>query len=83
MPNDFTQYIVYILLGLLFGKDYLNAFFKKKFGLEIKNGNGKIKHRIEDLEGHAKVANEEMKGVQERLTKIETKLDILMKHFQL
>lgn len=50
--------------------------FKKK------NGNG-TEHRIEDLEEHAKIANEEMKEVKERLVSIETKMDLILRHLKL
>lgn len=82
MPQDFMQYLVVFLVMLLFARDYLGALVKKWLGIEVKNGNG-TEHRIKDLEEHAKVANEEMQNVVERLVAIETKLDIVIKHLKI
>ena len=35
------------------------------------NGNSISEHRIQDLEGNAKTANDEMRGIKERLGRIE------------
>lgn len=53
--------------------------------LEIKKNGGKndTAKKICDLEEHARVANYEMGQVRERLTSIETKLEILMKHLKI
>ena len=80
--TDFIQYLVLLLIGLLFAKDYLLPPLLAKFGLKnSKNGNGN--HRIEDLEKHAEVANNEMHEVKERLVAIETKLDIMINHLKI
>lgn len=49
--------------------------------LPKKNGNGS--HRIEELEDHAKVANEEMGEVKESLVALNTKVDIIMRHLKI
>lgn len=78
--NDFIQYLVLLLIGLLFAKDYLLPPLLRKLGL---NGESGIDKRICDLSQHAKIANEEMGEVKERLTSLEAKMDILMRHFKI
>lgn len=84
MPQDFLQWLITVLIILLFAEKYVPMLLSKMFGIKInsKNENGDDK-RICDLQEHAKVANEEMGQVKERLTTIETKLEILMHHFNL
>ncbi len=81
MPENFTQYLIISLIALLFADKYIPAVLKKWFGVEVKNGNGD--KRIDILEGHAKIANEEMGEVKERLIAIETKVDIVIKHLKI
>ena len=80
--TDFIQYLVLLLIGLLFAKDYLLPPLLAKFGLKnSKNGNGN--HRIENLEKHAEIANSEMSEVKESLIALNVKMDIIMKHLKL
>ena len=46
-----------------------------------KNGNGN--GRVKELEEHAKIANEEMGEVKERLVAIEVKIDLILKHLRI
>ena len=41
------------------------------------NGNGISEHRIQDLEEHAKIANEEMREIKEQLGRIETDVSFI------
>ena len=81
MPDTFIQWLIAGLIGLLFARDLVYAVLKKK-GLI----NGEKKDFTDDiceLSKHAKVANEEMGEIKERLTALETKMDILLKHFKI
>lgn len=42
-----------------------------------KNGNGVSEHRIEDLEAHAKIANDEMREIRDRLGRIEADVNFI------
>ena len=73
MPNfSFSEILILILICLLFAKDFLPAFLSKFLGVKVngKNGNG-YQPQIDELKEHAKVANEEMKEVAEKLTELE------------
>ena len=63
---------------------FLNAMgvLDKLLTLFKKNGNG-TEHRIQDLEGHAKKANEEMGEVKEQLSAISVKIDIILRHLKI
>ena len=85
--NDFTQYLIILLIGLLFAKDYVLPPLLRKFGLNGKNGN---QEQINELKKHAQTANEEMgeikeklEGMENRVISIEVKLDLLMRHFKI
>ena len=47
------------------------------------NKNGKGNGRVKELEEHAKIANEEMGEVKERLVAIEVKIDLILKHLRI
>lgn len=85
---SFSEYLITGLVLLLFGRDYLPAILSK-FGIKTnaKNGNN-YQPQIDELKEHTKIANEEMGSVKEKLdileisvAKIETKLDIILKHY--
>lgn len=69
MPEDFTQYLIMILIGLLFAKDYLLPPLLKKFGLENGKNNGYQK-QIDELHEHAQVANREMGEIRKDIIDI-------------
>ena len=68
MPENFTQYLIMILIGLLFAKDYLLPPLLKKLG--IGNGNGK-----EDLKA---IKTNHLPHLEEKMDKtLETQQEIL------
>ena len=83
MDFTFPEILILILISLLFARDYILPSLLKKLGL----GNGENKNgyqlQIDELREHAKIANEEMSEVKERLIGIETKLDIIMRHLKI
>ena len=80
MNGDFLQYLTLLLIGLLFARDLVWAVFKKK---GLVDGKDDFTKKVCDLESHAQVANEEMGQVKERLTRIETNIDVIMRHMGL
>jgi len=69
MPDNFLQYLIIILIVILFAEKYIPFLLEKFFGFKIgRNGkNGEQKHinkdvekQIKELGGHAEIANKEM-----------------------
>ena len=80
MPSTFTEWLIIVLIGLLFAKDYVLPAILKKFGLNWKNGtngNGTTEHRIKDLENHADVANREMGEIRKDISDIKSDLSFI------
>ena len=72
MPETFSEYLILILIALLFAKDYLLPPILKKLGL-----NGKMngyQNEINELHKHAEVANREMGEIKEDIAIIKNDL---------
>ena len=85
MPENFTQYLILLLIGLLFGKEYILAPILKKIGLNGKNGdtNTGQKHRSGDQNERGEKEIEELRTEittmrENHLHEISGKLDRLI-----
>lgn len=82
MPNNFSEWLILVLVGLLFGKDYILTPILAKWGFNV-NGNGKYQEQINELKEHARIANEEMGEIKQGITGLNTKMDIVLRHLKL
>ena len=81
MPTTFSEYLILILIALLFAKDYLLPSILKKLGLNGKNEDG-YQGQINELKNHAKVANKEMGEIREDIRVIKNDIDWIKKHIK-
>lgn len=77
MPTDFIQYLVIVLIALLFGKEYLLTPLLKKWGIVIngKNGDKNINELLQKHEERLDIANNEMSDVKISLARIEVNVE--------
>lgn len=77
--GDFTfaEWLILILIGLLFAKDYILVPILKKLG--IANGkNGSIyQKQIDELHGHADTANKEMGEIKRDISTIKADISFI------
>jgi len=82
MPTDFIQYLVIILVALLFGKEYLLTPILKKWGISVngKNGNGNddLIKKLSENHLHDMAKQSTLGGMNGKIDVLGVKLDTII-----
>lgn len=73
MPENFPQYLILLLIGLLFAKDYLLPPLLRRLGLgNEKNEGKKVEKELESLKtNHLHTIGETLERIERRLEKLD------------
>jgi len=72
MPNTFTEWLIIILVGLLFGKDYILSPILAKWGIKVNGKENGYQPQIDELKEHARIANQEMGEIRKDISDIKS-----------